>query len=249
MARRFRSVRRRRTTRRRPNRRGRGSRSRRTARRSSSRALSVIRRPQRFRLTTSRISPFPDRLKTCLRYSTGTTSVNAGTNTFFCLRGNGLFDPDVAVGGHQPAYYDNLCAIYADWIVYNSRIKIRLTSNGVSALSTNARVVVLPQISNSALSTTGFQLQEQPLAKMFMFNSIYKGTTERNFSCHSKIPFRDFSMTDELFYGQAGTDPINQWYWGIYIESLDDSAALSYVFEAIIEYDCEFFERIFVPVN
>jgi len=232
------------------NRRGRGSRARRSFRRSSStRSLSIIKRARPIRMTVGRIAPFPDRLRTTMRYSTGLTNVNSGTNVYFCLRGNGMFDPDTAIGGHQPPYYDNLMAIYGAYVVWRSRLKIRLTSNGVSALSTNGRVIVIAQPGSASLSSVGYNLEEQPGAQLSMFNSIYQGTHVRNYSCDSKTVLRDFSMTNLDCYGTLGVDPINPWYWGIYIESVDDSSSLSFIFEAFLEWDCEFFEKNYVPIN
>jgi len=228
------------------NRRGRGSRSRRTARRAFTRSQSVIRRPRNVRLTVGRLPSFPDRLKTCLKYSTTAVSFNTNSNFYYAMRGNGIYDPDAQLGGNQPLYFDQLMGIYNNWIVSRSRLKIRITSNGTTSGACNGRGIVLPQKQVGAFTTVGAVLNEQPLAQIFNWNSVYRGTVEKNFQCATKVICRDFAMTESSFFGDAASDPLVQWFWAVYLESVDDSSNLSLFFECIVEYDCEFFNRAFM---
>ncbi len=60
-----------------------------------------------------------------LRYvSRYSVTVGLGVSTWK-FRANGLYDPDVAVGGHQPYGFDQLMALYTDWVVLSSSCHVR----------------------------------------------------------------------------------------------------------------------------
>lgn len=227
------------------NRRGRGSRQRRSFRRGSA-LRSKVGRGRPISLTMTRMRPFPDRLRTKMTFCTGPVLYSATPNYFVAFTGNGLFNPSLGAGSGQPIFFSQLMDLYTNFVVSGSRIKVRLTSNGVSALSANGRAVVLPQTVSSALSTQGYTLEEQPLAQCFEYNSNYSGTIQRKFYCPSKVMIREFSMTEPTCYGDGANDPASMWYWGIYVESLDDTTNLALAIEVKIEYDAEFFNLQFV---
>jgi len=225
------------------NRRGRGSRQRRSFRRGSA-LRSKVGRARPISLTMTRMRPFPDRLRTKMTFCTGPVLYSASANYFAAFTGNGLFNPSLGAGSGQPIFFTQLMGLYTNFVVSASRIKIRLTSNGVSALPANGRAICIPQIS-TALSTQGYTLEEQPLAQCFEFNSNYSGTIQRKYYCPTKVMIREFSMTEPTCYGDNANDPAAIWYWGIYVESLDDSSSLALAIEVKIEYDAEFFGLLF----
>jgi len=181
-----------------------------------------------------------------MRYSSGYLNVNGIANDFHAYGGNDIYDPDATGVGHQPTNYDTLKLIYAAWNVRSCRLKIRLTSNGTTFGSTNARVIVLPQDTSSALTTVGTLLQENPGVKIFYVNSqTAKGTVERNFYAPSSLIIREWSPKEPTCYGYNATSPPNGWWWGIYLEAIDDSSTLSMAMEVFLEYDVEWFQRIF----
>lgn len=46
----------------------------------------------------------------------------AGGVGFFEFRLNGMFDPEVAIGGHQPMGYDQMMLMYENWMVYKCNV-------------------------------------------------------------------------------------------------------------------------------
>jgi len=66
----------------------------------------------------------PPFLKAKLRYSCQVQAVHAeGSPNHFEFRANGMYDPEVAVGGHQPYGFDQLTARYQHWTVVYATCK------------------------------------------------------------------------------------------------------------------------------
>uniref|UniRef100_UPI004047BAAF hypothetical protein n=1 Tax=Flavobacterium sp. TaxID=239 RepID=UPI004047BAAF len=76
---------------------------------------------------------FPNTITTKLRYCTFLDLTAAGGtvagNTFAA---NGIFDPDITGVGHQPLYRDNFAAIYDQYAVLGSKIKVTFLSSAAA---------------------------------------------------------------------------------------------------------------------
>lgn len=87
-------------------------------------------------VNTSKVSNttgFPDRMLTKFEYREA-KEINSvlGADTTFDYRLNGLYDPRIALGGHQPMWTDQYRTIYNKYRVYKCMYEIKLV-----ALSTN----------------------------------------------------------------------------------------------------------------
>lgn len=76
----------------------------------------------------------PLRLRNTMRYSDTisiTLSTGDGFHYFSC---NGLYDPDISGSGHQPLYFDQLMAMYDQYVVVASKITVTPVVSSVSLL-------------------------------------------------------------------------------------------------------------------
>lgn len=72
-----------------------------------------------------RIFGFPNSIITKLRYCTIVDlSSGAGAVAGNTFAANGIFDPDITGGGHQPLYRDNFGTLYDQYVVIGSKIKV-----------------------------------------------------------------------------------------------------------------------------
>lgn len=70
-------------------------------------------------------SPVPTVMYTKLRYHTVfNMDPAAGILAYKVFRANGLFDPEVAAGGHQPRGFDQLMALYDHYVCVKSTIRV-----------------------------------------------------------------------------------------------------------------------------
>lgn len=139
---------------------------------------------------TFRGKGFPDRLTTNLVYSdTFILTPSAGTPTpFKTYNLTSCFDPDVALGGTQPTYFDQLAAVYSRYIVNGAKITAMFSrataiaadigpyisgitmSDSTSLPSTNAQILM-------SAPGTGFELVSQESATIKVVQTYSKKNT------------------------------------------------------------------------
>lgn len=91
-------------------------------------------------LVVPRPYTLPPLMRSWVRYVDRVTINTAGvTNTgVYTYCANGLFDPDLIAGGHQPYLYDQMTAIYTQYHVVKSNITWKVMSNAASAATITA---------------------------------------------------------------------------------------------------------------
>lgn len=68
----------------------------------------------------------PLRIQNTHRYAcTYDLALDALGNGQIAMRANGMFDPEVALGGHQPYYFDQIGALYNHFTVIKSKMTVR----------------------------------------------------------------------------------------------------------------------------
>lgn len=108
---------------------------------------------------------FPNTIITKLRYCERLSlTSSAGAYNIKVFAANGLFDPNISDTGHQPLYYDNYTAIYDQYVVIGSKIKVIF----VPRSSTVGMLVGLTGDDDASGSTNPDLLMEQN-------NSIHAG--------------------------------------------------------------------------
>jgi hypothetical protein len=95
--------------------------------------------------------PVPDELRSTLRYvDTVDATASVGIHAYQ-MAVNDVYDPDITSAGNQPAYYDELNAIYNRWVVTECEYDVAITSRTVSGRMSTA---VVPVTATSLVPTT-----------------------------------------------------------------------------------------------
>ena len=96
---------------------------------------------------------FPQSMKTKLRYVERIDSNIDGTNVkLFGFRGNGLYDPFIPLGGHQPRGFDDFMKIYDKFTVVGSSCTSQFMYEGYdgpSSVATTGNLVKSFVVDNS----------------------------------------------------------------------------------------------------
>ncbi len=102
--------------------------------RSAKRRRVTVRKPMPVRLVRAKpkrtYGPkkrgiVPDKRIVTMRYAVQYAVTVDPTFQTFSLRANGLFDPEVNIGGHQPRGFDQFMALYVNWVVLSSNITVK----------------------------------------------------------------------------------------------------------------------------
>lgn len=190
---------------------------------------------------------FPDRIFVPMRYSTRigftiTSGVPQG-NTF---RGNSVFDPDETGSGHQAYGYDQLSAYYGAYRVVNSSCRIVMMPQTGTNLATQCLIFGLRANVSSTLNVSdiaawtetgdgcyavtnssgygGFGQGAQPALRMKRSSAKMLGLTDIQ------------ANSDANLEGAVGFNPLNQWYWQIYVNTADGLTTATALADVTITY-------------
>jgi len=109
-------------------------------------------------------------------YLTGTSSGGTFVSGTYGL--NSLYDPDSAIGGHQPYYFDQLSTIYARYRVLKCKIDIDGSVDKMCLVSMKGWP------SNYSISLNTAELLEQPRNTNKIVNEDNKFHISRTFQCN-----------------------------------------------------------------
>lgn len=189
---------------------------------------------------------FGQRYRTKLRYCENvalTSATGALNSTIFRL--NSLFDPQNAVGGHQPMYFDQLAAVFARYVVLGAKIKV--TFGAVTETANTSNFVV--GIAGSG--ATSFYTDPQTA----MEDNHGKWTTVngRNGNSGTRTLSLDFNARRDLAIDPYGyltavtADPSLVYYGILWVADLQATGTTSIILNVEIVFDCEFTNNIATP--
>lgn len=173
------------------------------------------------RAMVSKVSPFPSRFYTKMRYVC-TKTFNAGIVTaintqFQC---NGIYDPDITGTGHQPLGYDQIMGvIYNHAYVYKSHIVVDYMS-GDNTAATCGSVVGINISDNTSPVLTLDTVLEQPHTTYKTMGLCYgnKAITR----CSKWWTWKAFNggnyFSDEN-KGLVGSNPTEAQYYNLFVQT------------------------------
>jgi len=176
------------------------------------------------------------------------TSITTTGAFSYVFRGNSVFDPDFTGTGSQPANYDDFSAVYNQYRVWGSSIKVHVLT---TTSGTEPVLWILGPRHNSTAVTyaTAMDFAAQPYVKSSL-QSIYRtGAKDAVFSASmTTAKFQGLSSTE--FQGRddltalVSTNPAEQWYWQINATNVDVTVTSEVAIMVELTYDVEFFDRI-----
>ncbi|AXH77407.1 MAG: putative capsid protein [Circoviridae sp.] len=209
---------------------------------------------------------FPQQLKTKLRYSTRIEFVPTGTSAIqFQLKANGMFDPQVSLGGHQPRGFDEFMKAYDMFTVLGSKCSASFMYEGYNGPSLTS---TLGNLTQSYQATTenivpaltpvacGLHKGVETLASGKAEDQIEKDRTVWSFingeqghkTLSTSMRTSDFygkgaMVGSEGYAGSDAADPDNLVFYELWCARISDdypAESVKIVCYATVEYDCVF---------
>jgi hypothetical protein len=183
---------------------------------------------------------FPDKVRTTMRYveRLSLTSTSGAANSYV-YRGNSLYDPNASGTGGQPNNFDDYAVHFNRYRVLGSTFKISAYPSTSTYPGGMAELVILP--SNATVGSGIEDLLSEPYA-MYGVTS-QSGLILGQFMSTKKILGQD-PMTADRCQSINNTNPDEVWEWLIYIQSLDRTSTATAYIEVVIDYHCEWFDRL-----
>lgn len=155
----------------------------------------------------------------------------------------GLYDPDAAIGGHQPKGYDQMTLFYRRWAVMQCELQLTLTNitNG------SAYIVVAPKTEAFAVTSLS-DAMELPGGRLFSLTEADTAAAQRTVRMKWNIPrLQGVTMSEYLgneeFHGQAGNNPPRLCEVAIYHFSGDSTSSIVRIAYKLI-YKSWHFDRV-----
>lgn len=171
------------------------------------------RRPRRGRRTGTvslglGSNPFPRSVVTTHRYNESFTldpPVGAPAVAYYSC--NGLFDPTVAIGGHQPLGFDQMTPMYDHYTVLGAKATVRFFSNGSNLTTGSMMVYCYVNDDSAAVLTYDTVLEQSKGVVSPLTNTGAKGVTTltQKFSAKKFFGVADVKDNSQL----KGSDTAN----------------------------------------
>lgn len=208
------------------------------------RALILCNQSKQFgKMQVSRFPPgfgFPDKLECVLRYNTTLKFSGVTTGTAQVWRMNSLFDPDLTGTGHQPQQFDQLSAVYSQYCVIASQVKMQIMDTSTNA---GAMVGLYSDKDNSANTTEN--LKEGRWAKFLDF-SANAGINRLSLNFppvdHSMIHGQKLLDSDPNNYQAVTTNPTDVVFFIVKCSSIDLIASADIFVNFDLTFNCIFKE-------
>lgn len=194
--------------------------------RTSTRSRAVVRKnAQRQRvlnrgsLITKTNFGFPDILETTLVYADhillSSSAGNLLPNKYYNM--NGLYDPDPALGGGQPYWFDQLSAVYSRYAVIGSKITVDFTHSNPTLDTGDVGPWVVGVIGDS--NTTLTATSAGPLIASQNTDTQTLGGDYKTVRCtatYSPMQSLGRDWTDSTVAGTPSANPSQNWYAGLF---------------------------------
>lgn len=179
-----------------------------------------------------------------LKYSF-TTNANSSFSDLI-VRGNGAYDPEVALGGGQPMYWDQLASLYQRYTALSSSIAVTFVNKSGSGEASFTKVGAYP----IGTQTSPLTLQEATERDNCKYAQLGPNTGDQGIitlNHYAKATAvlgkaRD-ENTDDVLSSDISTTPARPWYWHIFAGSLDATTAVNVYIDVTVTYYIKFYDR------
>lgn len=219
--------------------------------RAVKRAKSTPTYRSKFRLyKNNNLSLFPKQMRQTLTYSEATVVnllATVGTIGSFRIRANSLFDPRVALGGHQPMGFDQLMAIYSKFCVVGAKITAYVGPAGASTFLYGSMGINVVDPASTLVTNITDAIESQ-FSTWKNFNVSITNKMQLGFDSSRYFGIKDI-QDDDTLTGTAVADCTKQAYFDIWVASDTGVAGQNVTVTFNVEYDALFFEPRNVPAS
>lgn len=167
------------------------------------------------KLTVFRGIGFPDKLTTNLVYSESIILTPSAILPcpYLAYKANSLYDPNDAVGGGQPTFFDQLALVYGRYIVNGCKM------TATFSLPTQIAANIGPYLCGIQTGDTNVLPSTNPGVLISASNTTFKLVSESDGSCSvtaTYSPKTAFQFFDDNIQARVNADPVALWYFKVF---------------------------------
>jgi len=160
----------------------------------------------------------------------------SGFQTFF-FRANGIFDPDTALGGHQPYGHDQWLQFYNHYVVIGSKVNMQITTP--TTPQTTAVMASILLTDDLTVNTNPVLAIEQGKARYTLIDgsgAVRAKNVRNNFSARKFFNVKDVLDNVDRIGATFGADPLDQAYYALTFSTTNGSVT-DVPYQALITID------------
>lgn len=174
------------------------------------------------------------------------------------FRANGMYDPEVSLGGHQPYGFDQLCSQYAKWTVISSTCTAEvLTGDANQNQQWRLFTYTAQGTPNAAFASGGLNcllelpIQSEGVVARQTGEHLSKLKTIRTYANIAKFAGKTPAglINEKDYYGTDAADPAKIVYFGLVGWEPSLSAGTSTIIKVTIVYNAVFTEPKFFSAS
>lgn len=180
-----------------------------------------------------------------------TANVSAGALLTESFTINGLYDPEVAIGGNQPLYFDQYMAMYKNYRVYACKVIVRMSCGSSTNNMFHATAAMHPS-SNGAAPYGSIQTAYQQRGAVYRNlvptagNVVLKGYYR--ISNVLGLPRLEVAIDDNMS-GTASANPPISAYCHVYVKNNDGTNIVPLTYEVKLVYYAKFYNLVEVAAS
>jgi len=216
-----------------------------SAKRAKSAGPSASRSIMSLRPSVRRVFPTKKQFRTQLRYFGNFIGLNPGIGGIAAshvFSANGLYDPDITGGGHQPIGFDEYMALYDHYTVIGAKIRVYFNNTDGS----NPQFGTVTVRDRATVSTDTREIVEN--GYVAMCNLAQSGTGGDKGQVATSVDIAKFLgrtnvLADSQLKGTSAANPTEQAYFHVSGFPADQVDAGSITATVVIDYDVMFHEK------
>lgn len=178
----------------------------------------------------------PMRFDTIFQYAYPWKYSTAGGFQDWVIRGNSIYDPDVAIGGEMAAGLDQMKNLYLNYKVSYSTCEVTAVNNDTDD---PIYITIVPTTYSNAIGVANaYSVASQPYAKTITVAN-QAGQAKIHNAMSSKTMFGVKNLDSVNFQAAYNANPATMWYWHIVIWNNSTNAL-----NVELNMKCKFFTEL-----
>lgn len=166
------------------------------------------------------------------------TSTTGALSADYVYRANDLYDPYQGAGGQQPRGFDQIGALFRNFVVLGSKIKIFFGYEQASATSYDMQIALVLRDSTSAITSAQDLLESSRLRTMLMTQAKTNNTLTH---CYSyRVTGTHDPYANHNLHGTSASSPTEGWNYHI-VAFQPSGGTEALAFTGYIDYYAVFF--------